>query len=233
MRKIVVWPVGSIEPLRFRGRRGDQLLALLGAALCAGARIWVQRDAECAGVAADGEAGLRAADLARGGDRAGAFAQGGFARALFPPLGVARAGAGGGARRRGERGNREGGSMNREAIYAALFALVSAAPGLVTVSRKLRHWSDVPQSERPALFQAQKSETPTQTTGRPASWLLAADLYIYVSTAGAASPGEVLNPILDHLAAQLDNRAAGVPQTLGGLVQWARIEGTIETSEGA
>jgi hypothetical protein len=123
--------------------------------------------------------------------------------------------------------------MNREPIYAALFDLVSAAPGLVTVSRKLKQWSDVPQSERPALFQAQKSETPTQMTGRPASWLLAADLYIYVSTAGADSPGTMLNPILDHIAAQLDNRAAGVPQTLGGLVQWARIEGTIETSEGA
>lgn len=123
--------------------------------------------------------------------------------------------------------------MNREPIYSALFDLVSAAPGLVTVSRKLRHWSDVPQSERPALLQTQKSETPTQMTGRPASWLLAVDLYIYVSTGGAGSPGEVLNPILDHIAAQLDNASAGVPQTLGGLVQWARIDGAIETSEGA
>jgi hypothetical protein len=122
--------------------------------------------------------------------------------------------------------------MNREPIYAALFDLVSAAPGLVTVSRKLKHWSDVPRSERPALFQAQKSETPAQLTGRPAAWTLAVDLYLYVSTAGAVSPGEMLNPILDHLSAQLDNRGAGVPQTLGGLVQWARIEGAIETSEG-
>ena len=123
--------------------------------------------------------------------------------------------------------------MNREEIYAALFDLVSAAPGLVTTSRKLKHWSDVQRSERPALFQVQKSETPKQQTGRPAAWLLHVDLYLYVSTAGAVSPGEVLNPILDHLAGALDNRAAGVPQTLGGLVQWARIEGAIETSEGA
>jgi hypothetical protein len=123
--------------------------------------------------------------------------------------------------------------MNREEIYAALFDLVSAAPGLATASRKLKHWSDVPRSERPALFQAQKSETPRQLTGRPAAWLLQVDLYLYVSTAGAASPGEVLNPILDHLSAALDNVAPGVPQTLGGLVQWARIEGVIETSEGA
>lgn len=122
--------------------------------------------------------------------------------------------------------------MNREEIYGALFDLVSAAPGLVTVSRKLKHWSDVPQSERPALFQVQKSETPKQQTGRPATWLLQVDLYLYVSTAGVNSPGEVLNPILDHLTRTLDNRAAGVPQTLGELVQWARIEGAIETSEG-
>lgn len=123
--------------------------------------------------------------------------------------------------------------MNREAIYAALFALVSAAPGLVTTSRKLKHWTDVPQSERPALFQAQKSETPQQSTGRPAVWTLTVDLYIYVSTGGAGSPGEVLNPILDAITAKLDNPMPGVPQTLDGLVQWARIGGAIETSEGA
>jgi hypothetical protein len=122
--------------------------------------------------------------------------------------------------------------MNREAIYSALFTLVSAAPGLVTTSRKLLHWNDVPGSQRPAMFQAQKGEMAIQTTGIPTKWLLSVDLYLYVSTSGATSPGAVLNPIVDAIAAKLDYQVPGIPQTLGGLVQYARIEGKIETDEG-
>lgn len=122
--------------------------------------------------------------------------------------------------------------MNREPIYAALFGLVSAAPGLVTTSRKLLHWADVPSSQRPALFQAQVSETAMRVTGQPTRWLLSVRLYLYVSTLGAASPGEVLNPIVDYIDAALADPFPGVSQTLGGLVHYARIEGTMETSEG-
>lgn len=124
--------------------------------------------------------------------------------------------------------------MNREAIYAALFALVGGAPGLATTSRKLKHWSEVPANQRPALFQAQGRETVAQpaANGLPTKWMLDATLYVYVGTAGAESPGEVLNPILDAITARLDANVMGTPQTLGGLVQWARIEGSIETSEG-
>jgi hypothetical protein len=124
--------------------------------------------------------------------------------------------------------------MNREAIYSALFALVAAAPGLATTSRKLKHWSDVPAGKRPALFQTQGRETvvATAANGLPARWMLEVTLYLYVSSAGAISPGEVLNPILDAIAATLAPTPAGKPQMLNGLVQYARIEGAIETAEG-
>jgi hypothetical protein len=124
--------------------------------------------------------------------------------------------------------------MNREVIYSALFALISTADGLATASRKLKHWSDVPATQRPALFQAQGRETvmATAANGLPSRWLLEATLYIYVSAAGATSPGEILNPILDAIATTLDPTPASQPQTLDGLVQYARIEGAIETSEG-
>jgi hypothetical protein len=122
--------------------------------------------------------------------------------------------------------------MNREAIFSALFALASGAPGLVTTGRKLRHWSDVSASEMPALFQAQGDQVAIRETRFPTKWLMSAKLYVYVSTEAAASPGEVLNPILDYLTAQLADPFPGVPQTLGGLVEYARIEGTVETSEG-
>jgi hypothetical protein len=109
--------------------------------------------------------------------------------------------------------------------------------------RQLRAWAghdepeaealgDVPASERPALFQAQKTVTFIQQTGLPSKRLLSVDLYLYVHTAGAASPGEVLNPIIDDITAKLDNQPFGTPQTLGGLVEYARIEGAIETDEG-
>lgn len=122
--------------------------------------------------------------------------------------------------------------MNREPIYAALFDLVAAAPGLVTTSRKLLHWDDVPASNRPALFMSQKGETAINTTGQPTKWRLDIDLYLYVSTQGEDYPGAVLNPILDYITDALDYPFAGVPQTLGGKAQWARIEGRIETDEG-
>jgi hypothetical protein len=122
--------------------------------------------------------------------------------------------------------------VTREPIYAALFGLVSPIAGLITTSRKLKHWSDVPASQRPALFQAQVSETTGQFTGRPTVWTLNLKLYVYVSTKGAASPGEVINPILDAITAKFNGALPGSPQTLGGMVHWARISGSIETSEG-
>jgi hypothetical protein len=122
--------------------------------------------------------------------------------------------------------------MNREAIYSALFALVSQAPGLVTTSRKLLHWSDVSPSQRPAMFMAQKSEQIANTTALPGRWTLMVDLYVYVSTQGADNPGAVLNPILDYITATLGNQFPGQAQTLGGLVQFARVDGMIMTDEG-
>lgn len=122
--------------------------------------------------------------------------------------------------------------MTREPIYQALFDLVSGAPGLVTKSRKLLHWSDVPANQRPALFASQKREIALFQPGMPTKWQMQVDLYLYVSTKGTVVPGSVLNPLVDHIAGALDWKPIGVPQTLGGLVQWARIEGTIETDEG-
>jgi hypothetical protein len=124
--------------------------------------------------------------------------------------------------------------MNREDIYAALFAQIAAAPGLVTASRRLRHWSDVASSDLPALFLAQGKQMvgPPAAIGLPTRWILEATVYLYVGTQGAVAPGTGLNPIVDAITGMFDPNGAAIPQTLGGLVEWARIEGTIETSEG-
>ncbi len=122
--------------------------------------------------------------------------------------------------------------MTREDIFSGLFNLVTTAPGLVTTSRKLLHWDSVQPSEMPALYQAQGNQTAMAVTRLPTRWLLSATLWIYVSTQGEKSPGEVLNPILDAITTALDQAFPGVPQTIGGLVEYVRIEGAIETFEG-
>lgn len=124
-------------------------------------------------------------------------------------------------------------SFDREAIYSALFALVSADPTYVTTSRRLLHWNDVASNEQPALFMAQRNELCTPVRGFPPVWEFTGDFYIYCRTDGGLAPGPIINPLLDKITALLgsDGKIDNV-QTLGGLVHYARIEGAIETDEG-
>lgn len=127
--------------------------------------------------------------------------------------------------------------MNREAIYSALFAKVQSIQGLVTISRKLAHWSDVPPSQQPALFcvQGNQSAIPGDPArGLPTKWTLSVDVYVYARTDGGQVPGTVMNPILDAIETALkpDNPMTRT-QTLGGLVEHCWIEGDVQTDEGA
>ena len=125
-------------------------------------------------------------------------------------------------------------SFQREAIYAANFALLKTVTGVATFSRILKHWTDVPPEQCPAIFQAQTRESQrTPVPGLDTEVRLRADLYIYVKTTGDQVPGTVVNPILDQLQAlYFPSDAMTSKQTLGGLVRHARIEGEIVNSEG-
>ena len=121
--------------------------------------------------------------------------------------------------------------MNREPIYSALFAEVAAAANFVTVSRRLRHWSDVGPAEQPALFQAQKGETAKRMRGLPPRWTLEVDLFVYAQSPDElTAPATVLNPLIDAIETALAPQ--GAVQTLGGLASHAWIAGKIETDEG-
>lgn len=123
--------------------------------------------------------------------------------------------------------------IQREPIYSALFARLSAIPGIVTASRKLRHWADVPDVEQPAVFLAQNGEIATPSRQAPTKWVLQCDVYVYVKTGGSDSPASVLNPIIDAIEASLaPENAMTQACTLGGLVTHAWIEGNIQTDEG-
>jgi hypothetical protein len=128
--------------------------------------------------------------------------------------------------------------MNREAIKAALFTLLSSAQfdlgagavSFTTASPKLLHWNDVAASAQPAFFLSQGPQTPLPppAPGGPRAWHLDYWARIYVNTQGQTDPATVLNPILDSIEAKFI-LASGVAQNLGGLVEWVRIEGMIET----
>ena len=124
--------------------------------------------------------------------------------------------------------------MNREAIYSALFTKVSSAAGFVTMSRRLKHWDDVSAANQPAIFQAQKNETPANVPGLNQVWTLSVDVYIYVHSQNDHSviPSSVLNPLIDAVEYALRPDAVSNKQTLGGLVQHVWIDGAIETDEG-
>lgn len=122
----------------------------------------------------------------------------------------------------------------REPIYQAIFALAAASAGYATASRRWQHWDQVPPEQQPALFQVQSGE---QRTGvkryLPTPYRLGVELYIYAHQWDeSASPGAVLNPLLDAISAAIAPPTASALQTLGGLVQHAWIEGAIEIVEG-
>lgn len=124
--------------------------------------------------------------------------------------------------------------INREAIYSALWARVTAAVGFATASRRLKHWADVPAEAQPALFMSQTGERAATKTGEPTIWALRVDLYLYATEADpTASPAVKLNALIDAVAGALQPDTLGTGRcTLGGLVHYARIEGDIQTDEG-
>jgi hypothetical protein len=123
--------------------------------------------------------------------------------------------------------------MIREPIYTALFALVAGAASFITVSRRLRHWSDIGAAEQPALFMTQKSENAEERQPLPVKWRASVDLYLYAQAPDElTSPATVLNPLLDAVEAALAPDPVGHVQTLGGLVSHCWIAGRIQTDEG-
>lgn len=85
---------------------------------------------------------------------------------------------------------------NFEPYYAALFELLKF-PELNTRSRRLRHWSEVPSGDQPALFMIQTGESSTNERGKPSKWFLGVELYLYVSVEDEnVAPSTIMNPIL-------------------------------------
>ncbi len=133
-------------------------------------------------------------------------------------------------------------NVAREAVMAALLALlegvafgqaVNGATGFVSVSRRLKLWSDVAKSQRPALFIAEHREQQAyQNEALPAKTTLCVDLFVYIDSSDRNTiPAIALNMILDAIEAAL-KPAGSARQTLGGLVSHCRIDGAVLKAPG-
>lgn len=123
--------------------------------------------------------------------------------------------------------------LNREPIFAALFARLAAAPGFRSYSRRLVLPVDVPAARQPALFLTQTGQEPSHVTGRTTLWTLGSAIYIYSRDEdGPTGASPAVNNALDRIeqAFAFDNLQDNAC-TLGGLVQWARM-GAVEITEG-
>lgn len=125
-------------------------------------------------------------------------------------------------------------SVPREKVFEALWEKLQGLQGIVTFSRRLRHWEDVSKDEQPALFLAAAGQTGVQVRNLPPVWTLKATLHLYVHGAAdpSVSPSTRLNELLDAIEAAIAVPEGEPAQTLGGLVQHAWIAGEIETDEG-
>ena len=125
--------------------------------------------------------------------------------------------------------------MNREVVYGGVFDWLHDHVGddVITWSRRLKHWSDVPEIQQPAVFLAQSGE---QLDRLRAVWTLRMDVYVYANTGGDedAVTATEMNRVVDKIADALRPRRelGETEQTLNGLVMDCRIEGKIETDAG-
>lgn len=135
-------------------------------------------------------------------------------------------------------------ALTREGITVALASLLENLPGVVTFSRRLRHWNDVDASEQPAIFLSNGNQSTKQdASGLPAQWSYDFKVHIYnYSEDPIVAPSTALNNLLDALEGALKPVPTGMPpgfpasmQVLGdttGRIRHAWISGPVETDEG-
>jgi hypothetical protein len=123
--------------------------------------------------------------------------------------------------------------MNRETVYSALFTKLQSVVGFNTISRRLKHFADLPENiALPALYQIQGKEMAEQSRGLPTKWRFLIDVYIYCRQADTtASPSSTLNPLIQAVETALAFDPITGTQTLNDTVSHAWITG-VEYFEG-
>lgn len=127
--------------------------------------------------------------------------------------------------------------ITREQVDLALEALLlplKTGGDVVTFSRVLKNWSEVPPIEQPALYINKTPESRVQDKGSPRMLTSSYDLICYTNTGNyeSAIRAAQLNALLDAIDAIMKPDPVTMFQDLGGLVSHAWIEGETEIVEG-
>jgi hypothetical protein len=69
--------------------------------------------------------------------------------------------------------------FSREAVYSALFDLVSGSGSFRTATRRIKEYSDVAQATQPALLLVQQGEKWDAPVGKPPVVTLNCRLFVY------------------------------------------------------
>lgn len=97
---------------------------------------------------------------------------------------------------------------SREAVYGALFNLLSTTPGFASYWRQIPPISQLSNAQLPALMMRQKSEQAIPGGyAMPNKYVVTVELCIAASTPVSSSeviPAEILNPLIDAVEAQLE-----------------------------
>lgn len=127
--------------------------------------------------------------------------------------------------------------VSRETIFTALFAKVWAAYAWKNdqaMARRLKLWADVDPVNRPALFQFEGGEEGYTYSQEPMpKRTLRPTLFVYTTAPEGVIGSTLQNNILDAIETALAPSYAdqlgggGMRQTLGGLVHYCRINGSI------
>lgn len=106
----------------------------------------------------------------------------------------------------------------RQGINLAVFGLLQSLPGVKTISRRWREWSDVPADQQPAVFLTGGPEHPKHSAdGNATTWTRSFDCCMYNFSSDLNQPPlDLLNSYLDAIEAALAPPAGppGFPSTV-------------------
>jgi hypothetical protein len=122
----------------------------------------------------------------------------------------------------------------REAIMQALFARMESVPGITSYSRRMTLPGQVAPLDQPRLMQWEQPERARNQTGLPDKRILEAWIVIVFTNPDSTVAGAtIINPMIDAVetALAVDDFGRNVC-SLGGLVHYARVEGTIVKETG-
>lgn len=124
-------------------------------------------------------------------------------------------------------------AVDREAIYVALAAKLSAIEGVKKLHRRYLDFEQVP--EQPCILLVGGEQVANAQRGLPTIWTINATVVVYAKASSDpnAPPGSVLNPLLTAIEEALEPLPGMEANTLGGACVNAVIAGTVEVYEGA